>query len=297
MMSFFVACRYHTRPHSTIARVQPTWIDESHFNEARQSLLAHLFDGDVDSVDQLFPGTSYKLQYGGYSVNEMIAPHLKTFQYSVPKDENRLLGMCFSMDRKFVLRCLPSPPSPESLVETAMNTIRLTGDDEEGSMLGFAATNIAGGSVICQVTRSPDCAIMLSVGDDNLKLPDAAKFTAAPNCSLGVGSFETWAQVESERYLIEASEKSNVTMIGDTQVEYLVTTRDIAAGEKFSCAYGLLSQMLENLGAMDVSKVQPDVWSSLEKVHSKFVQHERRVLGMTGACERARVPVGPLTRL
>ena len=80
---------------SKAVRVQPAWTDRAHFTEARESLLAHVYDADVDLCDGFFRGTLYKFQYGGFSVQEAVGPWLRNCRYEAEADQQQLLGMCF----------------------------------------------------------------------------------------------------------------------------------------------------------------------------------------------------------
>ena len=274
----------------TELRVRPAWIDRRHFDEARESLLAHLCDADVDGVDQIFPGTSYKFQYGGYQVREMVAPWLKGCRFEVQSDAQRLLGMCFALDRKFVLRNVPDTTASPVIQEAPLVAIRVVGDLQEP----IAPRGIPGGTVLCHVDLAFDEHVLL-VNNDRVVLQEPLEFVAPSD--QGLEDLKVWAFRRCQGYLHDASSNSNATVLplvsdgGPRPGGCLVTTRDVAAGELLRCAQGLHRQLV---AALERAENRTVVRRALEDAHAQVLPQERRILGTIGACERASVLGGPL---
>lgn len=256
-------------------RAKPEWASAQHFDEARHSLLAHICNTDVDDVEHIFPGTMYKFQYGGYGINELVSPWLTNCSFTKAEDSSRLLGLCFVLDRKFVLRNLP--PAPSSALAEAAAALTCPSPSVPGAVQ--AAVDIAGGTIVCELD---DNGYMVGITGTN-SVAGPAPFDKPPaNCD--ADELKNWATAECSRYLSQGAKTNNVTVLGNV----LVTTRDVTAGETLSCASGLCHQLSDTIESLGGGQV-PEFSSVLVDTHAGFIQQERRVMGTTGACERSAV--------
>lgn len=282
-------------------RTRPGWVDAQHFEEARASLLQHLCDADIDHVDSFCPGSQYRFQYGGYRVKELVAEPLQNLRFERGEDARRLWQMCFELDRKVVLRHLPTAAELAPVLSGETATALLDVRDIDGSTVAFMREEVPGASVLCEMSGEGGWSLCnfpaTGSTDRHVHLRDhsslapiiGAKAHARPPLL-----FREWATQECGPYLQKtAGRASNVAVVrGPDEQHFLVTTRNVSAGEELLGAAGLASQFTR--ATQDLSwEAQPSLTEVarevLREVHAPLLEHERRAMGVAGALQRDEV--------
>eukprot|EP00927_Polykrikos_kofoidii_P072618 TRINITY_DN68720_c0_g1_i1.p1 TRINITY_DN68720_c0_g1~~TRINITY_DN68720_c0_g1_i1.p1 ORF type:complete len:375 (+),score=46.88 TRINITY_DN68720_c0_g1_i1:223-1347(+) len=302
-------------------RVHPAWIDIAHFDYARTSLLMHLNDADADHLETFLPGSIYRFQYGGHTVKEIARPWLEACRYDVESDAARLWAICFELDRHIVLRNFPTKEALSRVsaghVADEFLDVRFTSN---GHSVVTAKKDIAGATVLCAAVQT-DGSFGLSqllVGSPERKghrivMRDHSMLRGHMMTAEALGNdldgLRSWAVKECARYLQETGQRASNTTVtsslsqsafADKQPDILgdfaVTTRNIAAGEELTSAQGLtfhVARLLAGLvaGVGDAWVPPAGAARALGDVHKGLLSHERRAMGLSGACERASVKV------
>ena len=94
-------------------------------------------------------GSIYKCTYQGQNALETVEPFLRNAKFSNPQDAQRMLGLCFALDRKFVLRNLPTSCAENNFVVKYDLPLDLDSHVNDGK--AFAGENIGGGVVLWPV--------------------------------------------------------------------------------------------------------------------------------------------------
>ena len=261
--------------------MQPRWADEAHFTSALSSLSSTLSNLDVDLAENVFPGSVYKFQYGGYQLSEILAPFLDKFTFSSVQDQQRVLQLAFLLDKKFVLRAFDNSLTADVLASRFADISSGDGgptlcEDVSGGTALAPATAPAKDSALAECLSARHYAGALPLTAEN-RNPD----------SLGA-----WASAECDAYLTAVRKTCNVCFVenpsptGTLPSRVLVSTTDIAAGVRLVYADGLSAHMERMRGVAYDTKEEEIL---LQKVHEKFLPRERHVMGSSGMLERIAV--------
>ena len=257
-----------------VFQAQPRWKNERHFDAALASIGHNLSSLDIDLADQAFPGSVYKFQYGGYTVQEILSPFLDACSFRSERDRNRLLQLAFLLDRKYALWCFDEDLTPDRLDAFTNDVL------EKGAFV--PKKQVAGGVALAFTCTKDDVAERLdSHHYGGTHLPSFPEiFTGEEKCETTLSS---WASAECDAYLIAVRETCNVTFVDWNQRTVVVSTKDIAAGEPLRYADGLAPHLQRVLR----SKISTSV--DIDALRKPFLSREKHVMGSGGMLERSAI--------